>query len=359
MASKTRGKGEGSVYQRADGYWVGQVDLGRDANGRRRRPRVVRKRKDDVLAELGRLAAGTAVDRNTTVAAYLEFWLTQVAATQVGTSSLAEYTKRIDRVTGLIGHVRLAKLGKAQIQTLVNRLAETYAPKTVQTTMATVRQALAWGVPDYLDRNPAVGVRAPRKVTARVDDALTGPETAAVLAAATGDRYEALYWLALTYGLRIGELLALDWGDVDLDAATVTVVRSKTAAGERTLPLTPGAVAQLRSHRRRWPAITGPVFTGPQGGTLKAQRVREWWSQLLKRAGVEHRCRNCGTGTECSTSTRRFHASRHTAATLLLEAGLELEVVSKILGHSNIGVTADIYVKVRADLMRKGLSKLG
>ncbi len=359
MGTKTRGKGEGSVYQRADGYWVGQVDLGRDANGKRRRPRIVRKLKEDVLAEMGRLAAGPSVDRTVTVATYLEFWVTEVAAGQVTASSLAEYTKRIDRVVPLLGHVRLAKLGKAQIQKLVNRLAESYAPKTVQTTMATLRQALDWGVPDYLERNPAVGVRGPRQVTARVDDALTADETAAVLAAAVGDRYEALYWLALTYGLRIGELLGLDWADVDIDGATVTVVRAKTAAGERTLPLIPDAVAKLREHRRRWPAITGPVFTGPDGGTLKAQRVRGWWSELLARSGVEHRCRNCGTDRACSSSVRRFHASRHTAATLLLEAGLELEVVSKILGHSNIGVTADIYVKVRADLMRRRMSSLG
>jgi len=94
------------------------------------------------------------------------------------------------------------------------------------------------------------------------------------------------------------------------------------------------------------------VFPAIDGGRRRPQLTRQHWSQLLVRAGIEHRCR------ACASSVRRFHASRHTAATLLLEAGVALEVVSAILGHSCIGVTANIYAKVRSDLKRRGLQSI-
>ncbi|HET6950017.1 MAG TPA: site-specific integrase, partial [Acidimicrobiales bacterium] len=161
-------------------------------------------------------------------------------------------------------------------------------------------------------------------------------------------------------GLRLGELLDLRWGDIDLTSKELIVRRSKTAAGVRTLPLIPEAVRVLKAHRRRQKvhALGGYLFPSPAGARRSPQRTRTTWSSILADAGVGHRCRNCGSTEKCSTAVRRFHSSRHTAATLLLEAGVELEVVSAILGHANIAVTAGIYAKVRSDLKRKGLAKL-
>ncbi len=364
MAKKVRGKGEGSVYQRADGYWVGQIEVGRDANGRRRRARVVRKGKPEVLAALDDLRRqvgdGVIPDRTRSVATFLDFWLDEVIAGQVADSSLTEYRKRITRIVPSIGHVKLGKLTTAHVQALANDLAKRYprGVKTRQTTLATLRQALRWAVAaDLLARNPAEHVSGPRTTAAKVDDALTADEAAAVLSAATDDDIEALVWLALKYGLRLGELLDLRWSDIDLDAGELTVRQAKTRAGVRSLPLIPDAERILRAHRKRSPVTgaDGYVFPTSVGTRRSPQRTRQDWSRILTEARIEHRCRNCGTGDPCSTAVRRFHASRHTAATLLLESGVPLEVVSAILGHSNIGVTADIYAKVRSDLKRKAL----
>jgi integrase len=365
-----RGRGEGSIYRRSDGYWVGQVEAGRYPNGKRRRARVVRARRVDVvdaLDELRRHAQqGIVSDRTRTVATYLEFWLDDVIAGQIGAETLRDYRKRVRRINPHIGHVKLAKLNATHVQALVNELARRYprSPGTRAGTLATLRQALRWAVgAQLIPRNPAEVATTGGRQAIKVDDTLTADEAKAVLAAADGDtEMGALWWLALTYGLRLGELLDLRWSDVDLKGGDLIVRRAKTRAGVRTLPLIPEAKRNLQEHRRRAPArvqsIEGYVFPSRVGTKRTDKRTREKWNALLRQAGIKHVCRNCGSADACSSSVRRFHVSRHTAATLLLEAGVPLEVVSAILGHANIGMTADIYAKVRSDLMRKGFARL-
>jgi integrase len=391
-----RGKGEGSVYQRADGYWVGAVEAGhcpggherRDGSvcpgGERRKARVVRRYKTgprgviEAMKELQRqVDDGVVPDRTRTLEQFLNWWLDMVMADQVSADSLAEYRKRVRRITPIIGRV---KLTTAHVQQVARHLSATYprSAKTRSTTLATLRQALTWAMtatPPILYRNPAEGVKATGMKVAKTDDALEADEAKAVLTAAHGDPLYPLVWFALKYGLRLGELLNLRWADVDLDKEEITVRKSKTAAGERTLPLIEEAVAVLEAQRRaqfgdddgpkakKVINLRGPgsadsyVFPTTVGTRRSPQKTRLQWSAQLEKAGIAHHCRNCGSTETCSTAVRRFHVSRHTAATLLLEAGVPLEVVSAILGHANIQITADIYAKVRADLKRKGLRK--
>lgn len=383
VMAKRRGHGEGSVYQRKDGYWVGSVECGRYPNGRRRRARVVRRYKNGdngVLAGLDELkkqiAEGVVPDRTTTVAKYLDFWLTEVMQGQVSEGSYREYEKRVRRVIPHIGHIKLGRLTKAHVQALANRLAEQYprSPATRSQTLTTLKRALKWAAGNIIPSNPAQFIEAPKTKTAKVDDTLDEAEAKDVLKAAESDDLYALFWLALKYGLRLGELINLRWSDIDFKSGEMTVATAKTRAGERTLPLIEDAKAVLKAHRKgsKLTSLDGHVFLRPTGRPLSQQWAGEQWSALLERAGISHLCRNCGVecthGPEterpcrdcrCSTHIRRFHCSRHTAATLLLEAGVELEVVSAILGHANIGITADLYARVRADLKRKGLEKLG
>lgn len=365
MASKrTRGKGEGAIYQRPDGKWIGVVESGRTPTGRRRRATVVRKKRQEVIDAMPTLktrvaARGTPTDSTVTLDTYLKYWLTDVKAAEVSDRSIAIYTNAIERIAPHTGNVRLERLTKPHIQSLVNGLVvDGYAAKTINTTLKVLRQALTWAIPSLIGYNPATGVKGPR-VPKTVDAALTAGETLAVLSTAQGDRYEALWWLALKYGLRLGELLGLRWSDIG--DRGLSVRKSKTAAGVRTVPLLPEAKAVLAAHRRRQAveAIDGWVFVAPRGGQLNPREVGRLWSELLKRAGISHRCRDCGTDRTCSSSVRRFHDARHTAGTLLLNAGVPLEVVSAILGHAKIGITADLYAQVLDDLKRKGLTTLG
>jgi integrase len=349
-----RGRGEGSIYRRADGYWVGAVEAGRTGAGKRRRVRVVRRRRADVLAEMDRLrraARSGVTDQHQYVGAYLTWWIEEVKAGTIAPKTLRNYRAQARLWIGPhIGRVRLAKLRVTHVQSMVNELRrQGLSPRVVNQTLKLVRQVLKHAVgARVLDHNPAEHVRSV-PVSNGADVAMTAQEARAVLGVAGGDQLYALWWLALKYGLRIGELLDLRWADIDDDELHVR--RSKTAAGMRTLPLIPEAKRVLRDHRRsgaagrttRVASIEGYVFCRPDGRPIDERRIGERWAELLQQAGVEH---------------RRFHSTRHTALTLLLEDGVPLEIVSAIAGHSSISVTADIYARVRSDLIRKGLAKL-
>jgi integrase len=334
--------------------------------GERRKVRAVRRYKADVIEALKDLKRqvddGVVPDRTRSVEQFLDWWLDTVMVDQVSPDSLSEYRKRVRRMTPVIGNVKVGKLTTGHVQQVARHLTVTYprSAKTRSTTLATLRQALTWAMtatPPILYRNPAEGVKSTGVEVAKTDDALDADEAKAVLAAARGDDLYPLVWFALKYGVRLGELLNLRWTDIDDAKEEMTVRKSKTAAGVRTLPLTDEAKAVIAAHRKaaKVMALDGHVFTDAVGVPRKPQGTRVLWSGLLEKAGISHMCRNCGSGEACSTAVRRFHASRHTAATLLLEAGVALEVVSAILGHASIKITADIYAKVRNDLKRKGL----
>jgi integrase len=154
------------------------------------------------------------------------------------------------------------------------------------------------------------------------------------------------YWCSRV-GLREGETFNLHWDDVDLDGATATIREAKTDAGRRTVALPKFVVVALRAHRIRQleerlavPIWEDPnlVFASMMGTRLDPRNVLRWWHDLTIRAGV---------------GRRRFHASRHTAATLMLNAGVPLEVVSATLGHARYAITADVDAKVRPQLQRR------
>ena len=214
-------------------------------------------------------------------------------------------------------------------------------------------------------RNVAALVDPPKQDGHRTEDTMSKDEVAKVLAQAAGDKDRgALAVVLLTLGLRQGEALALRWSDVDLDAGELTVRHTikfpvgggyeltapKTEESARTIPLPKRTVAALRKHRtaqttkriksRVWRDLDF-VFATPLGTPFHSRNALRWWHTLLDDAGV---------------GKRRMHASRHTTATLLLEDGVPLEVVSAVLGHSSLAITADIYAKVGRDSMRRALA---
>ncbi len=175
------------------------------------------------------------------------------------------------------------------------------------------------------------------------------------LEAARQTPYYALFYLALFSGMRRSELLALQWGDVDLDLGQVFVTRTlhhlrdgstvfrtpKTAKGRRLIALPPSASLMLREHREKQEIDrlflgqssqnSDLVFSRPGGEPLLPDTVTHTWIKLVRRVGL--------TGV-------RFHDARHTHATLLLKQGIHPKVVQERLGHATIATTLDIYSHV-------------
>jgi integrase len=185
--------------------------------------------------------------------------------------------------------------------------------------------------------------------------ALTPEQARQVLSAAEGDLLEAIYMLAITTGIRQGELLALRWPDIDLERGTVRVVATleqrrgqepvlaqpKTARSRRQVRIGSAAVEALRRHRAAAIEtalaggqpydLDGFVFRRLDGKPLSMSIVLKAWVRLNACAGVPR---------------VRFHDLRHTAATLLLSRGVHPKIVSELLGHATIAITLDLYSHV-------------
>ena len=295
---------------------------------------------------------------------YLDWWKEHVLPGTVRESTADGYRYILTRyVEPNLGSRRLAQLRPEDVLSLLRQLeAQGYAVRTRQQVRAVLRRALRDAERyDLVARNAAAVVDPPRERATKTTDAFSRREIVALLKAAKEDRLEALAHIALTLGLRRGECLGLRWTDIDFDSSTIHVRRTlkrrtgvglvvdapKTGAGLRALPLMPEVVRVLRSHRSSQAQerlAAGPawqsgeyVFATSIGTPVDPRNLTRWWHSLCGRAGVP---------------PRRFHAARHAAATVMRDAGVPLEVVSKILGHASVAITGDIYAKPSADSLR-------
>lgn len=365
MKSRRRGAGEGSVYRRADGIWVGALLIGHDENGRRRRRVVYGKTRTEAAMKLKELQAaqstGTLTEpKRITVGAFLKQWLDDSCRLSVRETTFENYSSIIRlHVAPHIGGVRLTNITPANIQSLYAQLErQGKSPRLRQLVHAVLHrafnEALMWG---FILRNPCSAVKRPR-VPRREINCMTGKQVRRLLDAAKGNRLEALYVIAVATGMRQGEILALQWGDIDLKAGTARVQRTlvevngqlkfsepKTARSRRLVELPSFAIRALQAHRGD--AIPVPdclVFTDTIGGRLRKQNLlrRSWWP-LLERAGLPK---------------IRFHSLRHTHASMLLSQGTHPKVVQERLGHSSISITLDTYSHVMEGLGREAANKL-
>jgi integrase len=169
-----------------------------------------------------------------------------------------------------------------------------------------------------------------------------------LLVAAKGDKLEALYVLAITTGMRQGELLGLMWKDIDLNARTLKVNRSvydgvisppKTSAGRRTIRLSKLAIAALKQHKINAAKlrISEWVFPNANGKTIGYQNLHNRsWKPLLRKAGLPH--------------SIRFHDLRHSCISLLLARAVPVKVVSEMAGHADVSITLSAYGHVLSDM---------
>ena len=365
--SGRRGHGEGSVHRREDGRWVAALDLGW-REGRRQRRYVYGKTRRDVVAKLDELRRrhdeGLVVTTSSTkfeqfVADFLEVWKTRVRPQTW--QRYESYFRR--QVLPTLGRVRLDGLTAQHFERLYAQLlSDGLSAQTVihvhRVVHVALKHALRSGLVAY---NVAERVDPPRAHRTMMHT-LSGDEARRFLVAASGDRLEALYTLALTTGMRQGELLGLHWRDVDLGKRRLSVNvalhrlggkfvfdEPKSASSRRSLELSVLAVEALRRHRvrqaqerlaagERWVDLD-LVFPNEVGNPINVSNlIPRSFHPLLEKAGVPR---------------IRFHDLRHTAATLLLEQGEHPKVVQEMLGHSQIGLTLDTYSHVTPGMHRK------
>lgn len=364
----TRGsKGEVTIRENAErGRWEARITTGTDpVTGRQMRQLLTGRTKAEVRAKLK--ASERALDEGRsptverrTVAQYLGQWLDDELPRTVSTGTLTNYRNVVTLyVVPTVGAKRLATLTPGDVSAMLQTMAdEGKSPNTQRLARSVLRRALRRAEQDGIVQRNVAAIADGVRVGAPEGRTLTVEQARTLLAAVSDDRMEAAYVVALTLGLRRGELLGLTWADVDLDAdkPTLTVVRSlkrlpgvglelsdtKTKGSKRRIHLPAPTVAALRRHRKRqaeerlavgptWPALPlghDLVFRSPIGTPVDPDNFRNQTYALTTRA----------LGERWSP-----HELRHSAASLLIAQDVPLKVVSEVLGHSSIRITADVY----------------
>ncbi|HUF53689.1 MAG TPA: site-specific integrase [Dehalococcoidia bacterium] len=366
--SKRRGNGEGAIFKRGDGRWTATLTL---EQGRRKSyyGKTRAEVADKLAAALTERQNGSLIPREqVTVSAYLERWLRDAAAPAVRATTMMGYERMIRlHINPNIGKTRLARLTPEALSRLYRELLDQgMAPKYVRLIHAllhrALKQAVRWRM---VNVNVADAVDAP-SAPRREFHALNAAEARRFLEVSLTDSNHALYVLALTCGMRQGEILGLRWADVDLDGGWLSVSQQvqrigkkwvfsepKTSRGRRRLALPTIAVHALREQRIRVASqrLKAPawedhdlVFPNLIGRPIEKQNLmRRSFKPLLERAGLPN---------------IRFHDLRHSAATIMLAMGEHPRVVQERLGHSTIAVTMDVYSHVMPGLQEESAARL-
>lgn len=360
MATR-RGNGEGAIYQRkSDGRWVASLI---DNQTGKRKYLYGKTRKEvasRLTVELRNQQQGIpTLDERLTMAKFLDLWLSNSVKPSVKQKTYEGYESicRV-RIRPHLGKKALARVSSLDVQGLYTSLQKVgLSNRSIHHTHRVLHrafvQAMRWG---QLVRNPCDGVTPPTPGRHEMQ-VLDQAQTATLLDSTKEHAMAALYVLAVTTGMRQGELLGLRWSNLDLDESRLTIRRSlqrqrttgerkttlafvepKTARSRRPIVLSRRAVVALREHRKHQleaRLAAGPdwkdqdlVFAGENGGPLDPSHQTAIFKVALHAAELP---------------AIRFHDLRHTAATLLLIKGIHVKVVSEMLGHASITITLDTY----------------
>lgn len=351
--SRRRAKGEGSLYfDRSRGRWIGQATVGvNPATGKRKKVKVVGgagETKADVARRLADRIADRAHKPISTVGELVEDWLEKAAPKRKGPAWLE--TCRILVESHLMPSFRyrsLDELTVEEVEAWMAAMAENLSRGTVSKVRSQLAQALDYGIRRrVLDWNPAKIAEMPTWDTGpREGRALSRSEVRALLNVAAEHRLGGWVVVALTLGLRPGEVSGLSWPDVDLEQGRVVIHRSLAwTSGRpylketktkrpRTLELPRRTIDALAAHRKRhaeerlmmaeqWPAEWSDlVFVSEAGTPLNPSNLRRLVAGLAASAGIE------GTVTPYSL--------RHTTTSLLSASGVAPELLADLLGHKD------------------------
>lgn len=386
------------------GVWMANIYLGVDATGRTKKKRVQAPTRSGVIAKREEVARGLLRGDITpgtvpTVEAWTTYWVEKILPARLRPGPLKNYRGYVRHyIVPVIGSLRLDKVTPASVRAVTDTAARAgLKSSTVKVIHGAVKVMLRDAVREgHLRHNPASNMDAP---VGRVErrEALTMDEAHTLLQHTVDhpDAYTTRWMVALLLGLRQGEALGLTWDRVDLEAGTLTIDRqldrlpakhgcggmsfgtwrcgykapascpkmildvhpsteyvqlhknlcltpTKTTAGKRVVPLPDQLTLALRLHRLHY-AYDNPhglVWSGKNGNPVTDSTDTRRWERLLEAAGVRPIV---------------LHGARHTAVSLLLEVGVPLEIIPRIVGHSTFAST-DAYMHVPLDAQRAALN---
>ena len=375
MARK-RKSGTGTIRQRKDGRWEGRAVVGYDEKGLPKTKNVLAKSKHECQEKLTKLMEAVGNTKSEKIRAdmpfgeWVDFWYQTYVKSGLRPTTQHTYETNIyQHVIPQLGQIPLCQLTQKDLQQFYahlkkeGRLIRTdlygkgLSDRMVRMCHAKCRAALDQAVQENLIRtNPAIGCKLPPK-KAREMQVLTREEIQRFLIQAKAEGYFELFLLELTTGLRQGELLALQWDDLNLETGELKITKQvyrtkedgllisqpKTKSSIRTVSLPPPLLAILKEYKEgvnsRW------MFPSPvkEGSPLDPAHIRTRLHLILEHA----QCKQI-----------RFHDLRHTFATIALGNGMDVKTLSAMLGHVSAATTLDIYTHITNPMRSEAAAKI-
>lgn len=356
---KRRAKGEGTIYQNPKGLWVSQITL---PNGKRKvkYSKTQKVVMDWLLTQRQAVQANNWVDEDKiTLSAFIDRYLKDVAAHTLRPKTLESYESLIRlHIKPELGEFKLSVLRPDNLQALYSqKLNSGLSRRTVQFVHSILHkildQALKWGL---VLRNVADLVDAP-SVRRSAPVTFTPEQVKHFLDSVQNDRMFPIYALAISCGLREGEVLGLHFEDVEWEKNTIHVKHAvqyligkgliltepKTEKSRRAIKVPDYTMHVLKKYCDSQKRNQGLMFTTSHGTPFSPRNVIRYFKQALRDAGLPE---------------IRFHDLRHTSASLLLSAGVHPKVVQEMLGHSQINLTLDTYSHVLPGLQDEAAEKM-
>lgn len=355
MARK-RNAGEGTIfYSDIENTWVAEVTL---PNGKRRKKRNKDKKvvQDWLLVQRNAIAQNTVTDSpQMKYADFLDKYLQDVASHSLKGTTFNMYETLIRvHIKPTLGNLRLSAITPMKLQSFYSdKLNEGLSTKTVKHIHALIRrtlnQAVKWNL---VTSNPCSRVTPP-KVVKKPLETFTEGQARRFLTSVSKHRFYPLYVLALTTGMRRGEVLGLRWEDIDFKNKTASIVQTvqaingqiriatpKTARSKRTVHLSEYALSVLNGYNGE---RKGLIVTTASGKPLSPRNLVRHFKLVLEREELPN---------------IRFHDLRHTCATFLLKENVHPKVVQEMLGHSSITTTLNVYSHVLPSMQKEASSKM-
>ena len=376
---KRRANGEGSLRKRKDGRWEGRYTAGYDpTTGKPIHKNVLAKTQTEAKEKLKQAIANAAkLDmsraKSYTLASWIKLWYEVYAEPRLREKTKDYYRNYIDNhIIPELGDTPLEKLTTIRIQKFYNDLQKSgriqrythiklqdkgLSTRVVRGIHTLLSNCLDQAVAERLIlANPAKGCKLP-KLEKREMKILPEDKIGPYLAEADKRGLLAAFYLELTTGLRRGELLALLWTDLDVEAKTISVTKQvnringelvvsqpETQNSVRTLAIPQQAVDLLVEEHKKHPG-NPYLFPSPKTGTMfDPDSFRHTHDKILKVIGAEH---------------IRFHDLRHTFATLSLKNGVDVKTLSGALGHYDAGFTLSTYTHATAEMKRGAADTIG
>ena len=376
-----RQNGEGTLRKRKDGRWEGCFNAGTDEKGKTKVKYILAKTKAECAKKLKEAIEQYERDReiaerctfltdpNPPLREWSRIWLDSYCKGIIRDSTYENYEFFFERyLNPRIGDVQLRSLTTIICQQVLmdlythGRLIDTskgkagtgYSLKTVKNVKIALQACLQKAEDeDLISKNPVKGVKLPKLQKKEMQTLKLNELSAFLNETIKSDCYE-FYFLEITTGLRLGEILALEWEDLDEENKTIRVNKQvrrsknglevstpKTQASIRTISISDECLRLLKGLKSRMPVGTKLMFPSPVSGTYyDPKTVTHRLHRIQKRAGVP---------------LIRFHDLRHSFATLSIEQGMDIKTISHMLGHTDAGFTMNTYMHV-TDAMQQNVA---